>query len=181
MTFDEGHATVLERREVWRGRIFSIDADLVRLPNGHQSRMEVVRHRGSVVLLPMPDPAHVILVRQYRYAIDRWIWELPAGSLEEGEAPERGASRECEEEVGLVPSRAEVIGTFYPTPGFCDEVMTFYRLTGLRAPAPGSTASRDADEDLRVATFDLDTVRAMIRSSEIVDGKTVLGLSLLEA
>ena len=180
MTTDEPRATVLDRREVWRGRIFSVDADLVRLPNGHQSPMEVVRHRGSVVLLPMPDPAHVVLVRQYRYAIDRWIWELPAGSLEKGEAPEQGAARECEEEVGLVPGLAEVIGTFYPTPGFCDEVMTFYRLTDLRAPTSGRAAVRDADEDLRVVTFDLDALRAMIRRGEIVDGKTVLGLSLLE-
>jgi ADP-ribose pyrophosphatase len=179
MTTDEGGAVVLEHREAWHGRIFHIDADRVRLPNGHEVVMEVVRHRGSAVLLPMPDPGHLILVRQYRYAIGRWIWELAAGSLEEGESAEAGAIRECEEEIGLVPARAEAIGVFYPTPGFCDETMTFFRLTGLEPPAPGSPVHRDVDEDLRVATFALDEVRAMIRRGEIVDGKTVIGLSLV--
>jgi len=178
MNADEGHATIIEHRQVWRGRIFGVDADVVRLPGGHEVRMEVVRHRGSVVLLPMPDASHVVLVRQYRYAIDRWIWELPAGSLEEGEAPREGAVRECEEEVGLVPSVVEEIGTFYPTPGFCDEFMVFYRLTGLEPPAPGRTTARDADEDLRVATFTLDELDAMVARGDICDAKTVLGLAI---
>ncbi len=98
---------VLARQTVYAGRIFSIHADRVRLPNGHDVTMEVVRHRGSVVLLPMPDPDHVVLVKQYRYAIDRWIWELAAGSLDPGEEPEHGAARECQEEIGLVPGAIE--------------------------------------------------------------------------
>ena len=97
---------MLEHRQVWRGRIFGVDADVVRLPRrprGRGWRWSGTAGRWCCCRCPMPS--HVILVRQYRYAIDRWIWELPAGSLEEGEAPREGAVRECEEEVGLVPCR----------------------------------------------------------------------------
>ncbi len=171
--------TVHEHREVYRGRIFSLVVDRVTLPSGHTATMEVVRHPGSVVLLPMPAPGRLILIRQYRYALDRFIWELPAGSLKPGEDPRLGAARECEEEVGLVPGTLEEIGDLFPTPGFCDEWMKFYRCTDLTPPAADSTARQDEDEVIEPATFDLDDVRRMIRAGEIVDMKTVAGLALL--
>lgn len=171
--------TVHERREVYRGRIFTLSVDRVTLPSGHTATMEVVRHPGSVVLLPMPAPDRLILIRQYRYALDRFIWELPAGSLKPGEDPRLGAARECEEEVGLVPGVLDELGELFPTPGFCDEWMKFYRCTALAPPAPDSTARQDDDEVIEPQTFALDDVRAMIRSGEIVDMKTVAGLALL--
>ena len=171
--------TVHEHREVYRGRIFSLVVDRVTLPSGHTATMEVVRHPGSVVLLPMPAPGRLILIRQYRYALDRFIWELPAGSLKPGEDPRLGAARECEEEVGLVPGTLEEIGDLFPTPGFCDEWMKFYRCTDLTPPAADSTARQDEDEVIEPATFDLDDVRRMIRAGEIVDMKTVAGLAIL--
>lgn len=170
---------VHERREVYRGRIFSLSVDRVTLPSGHTVTMEVVRHPGSVVLLPMPSPDRIILVRQYRYALDRFIWELPAGSLKPGEDPRRGATRECEEEIGLVPRVLEELGQLFPTPGFCDEWMKFYRCTELTAPAPDSDARQDDDEVIEPATFAVAEVRRMIRDGEIVDMKTVAGLALL--
>jgi len=177
---NESRATLKAHRQVFRGRIFAVDSDRVRLPNGHEATLDIVRHPGSVVLLPMPDPSHLILVKQYRYAIDRWIWELAAGSLEVGEVPEAAAVRECEEEIGLVPGRAEEIGTFYPTPGYCDEKMIFFRLTDLAEPAPGATAAhKDPDEDLRVHTFTLDEARALARDGTIIDAKTLVGLMLI--
>lgn len=172
-------SNVHERREVYRGRIFSLSVDRVTLPSGHTVTMEVVRHPGSVVLLPMPSLDRVILIRQYRYALDRFIWELPAGSLEPGESPRLGATRECEEEIGLVPQTLEELGELFPTPGFCDEWMKFYRCTDLTAPAPDSQARRDEDEVIEPATFDVAEVRRMIRAGEIVDMKTVAGLALL--
>lgn len=171
--------TVHERREVYRGRIFTLSVDRVTLPSGHTATMEVVRHPGSVVLLPMPAADRLILIRQYRYALDRFIWELPAGSLKPGEDPRLGAARECEEEVGLVPGVLDELGELFPTPGFCDEWMKFYRCTELRPPAPDSTAQQDEDEVIEPQTFALDDVRAMIRGGEIVDMKTVAGLALL--
>ncbi len=169
---------LLFHQRVYRGRVVTLDVDRVRLPNGHEGSLEVVRHRGSVVLVPMPDGGHVLMVRQYRYAVDRWIWELPAGVVERDEAVERAAARECEEEVGLVPGRIDQLGTFYPTPGFCDEQMALFRLTDLRPPDADSTARRDPDEDLEVRAFAVGELWAMIDRGEIVDAKTVLGLSL---
>lgn len=177
---DENRGEVLKREAIYKGRIFTVERDRVRLPKGVEATLEVVRHPGSVVLLPVPEAGTVILVRQYRYAIDRWVWELAAGSLKPGEDPAEGARRECEEETGLVPGRAEFLGAFYPTPGYCDENMNFYRLTDL-VPPDGTrpAAHQDEDEDIRTQVFKVDDVRAMIRRGEIIDLKTVAGIALL--
>ncbi len=162
------------------GRIFSVTVDRVRMPNGRDVTLDIVRHPGSVVLIPMQDEGHIVLIRQYRYALDRWIWELPAGSLEPGEDPGAAAARECEEEIGLVPGGTELVGTWYPTPGFVTEFMNFYRLTDLRPPAPdGPKAAQDEDEDLRVQVFSLADAREMVRRREIIDLKTAWGLTLV--
>jgi ADP-ribose pyrophosphatase len=179
-TMDERTGTQLSRTEVFRGRVFTVTADCVTMPNGRTVTLDIVRHRGSVVLLPMQDDAHIVLIRQYRFALDRWIWELPAGSLDEGEDPGTAAARECEEEIGLVPDRVDFVGAWYPTPGFCTEVMNYYRLGGLHAPDPnGPQAHKDEDEDIRVRVFTLAEARDMVRRGEIVDLKTAWGLTLL--
>lgn len=172
-------ATRESRRHVYQGRIFSLDVDRVTLPSGHAVDLEIVRHPGSVVLLAMPSTREIILVRQYRYAIDRWIWELPAGSLKPSEDPDAAAARECEEEIGLVPGRVEPLRRFFPTPGFCDEEMIFYRCTDLRPPAADSTVRKDDDEDLEPRTVSIDEARAMIARGDIVDMKTAVGLTLI--
>jgi ADP-ribose pyrophosphatase len=174
----EPTATLESRRHVYDGRIFRLDVDRVKLPSGHTVDMEIVRHPGSVVLLPMPTPGEIVLIRQYRYTINRWIWELPAGSLNVGENPDLAAARECEEEIGLVPRRVEWIRSFYPTPGFCDEQMIFYRCTDLRPPDADSTAHKDEDEDLTPRTFTVDEARELLARGDIVDLKTAVGLSL---
>ena len=167
------------RRAAYQGRIFSIEIDRVQLPSGHTVDMEIVRHPGSVVLLPMPSDGEIVLIRQYRYTIDRWIWELPAGSLKANENPDVAAARECEEEIGLYPRRVERLRSFYPTPGFCDEEMIFYRCSELVAPAADSTAKKDEDEDLEPRTFQIAEARELVRAGEIVDLKTAVGLTLL--
>ena len=166
-------------RRIYQGRIFALDVDRVRLPSGNSVELEIVRHPGSVVLLPMPAADEIILIRQYRYSIDRWIWELPAGSLKPGEDPDLAAARECEEEIGLVPQHVERLRGFYPTPGFCDEQMLFYRCTELTPPPADSTVRKDEDEDLEPRTVSLDEARAMIARGEIFDMKTVVGLTLV--
>jgi ADP-ribose pyrophosphatase len=174
------HSAHLVSREVIRqGRIFRIEVDRVTLPTGHTLDMEIIRHPGSVVLLPMPGPGQIILIRQYRYTLDRYIWELPAGSLKPGEDPDSAAARECEEEIGLRPGSIERLQGFYPTPGFCDELMIFYRCTELRPPPADSAAQKDEDEDIEPRTFTLAEARALVASGEIVDLKTVAGLTLL--
>jgi ADP-ribose pyrophosphatase len=158
------------------GRVFDVAVDRVRLPHGREADMEVVRHPPAVVLLPMPDPDHVVLVRQYRYAIDRWVWELPAGSVDPGETPEAAARRECHEEVGLVPAAVTRFARLFPTPGYCDEEMHFFRCTGLATPA--HEAHQDPDEIIEPRTFSLAEARGMVHRGEIVDMKTAMGLLL---
>jgi ADP-ribose pyrophosphatase len=177
----EPTAEVRSREVVYKGRIVSVEVARVRLPHGPESRLEVVRHPGSVVILPMPDADHLMLVKQYRFAVDQSLWELPAGSLKPGENPEQGAIRECQEEVGLVPAVVERLGCFLPTPGYCDEAMHFYRMSGLRTPGPDDPeAHQDDDEHLDVQTFSLEDVRRMVKAGEIVDLKTATALALIE-
>jgi len=173
------NARIENRRTIYEGRIFRLELDRVHLPSGHSVDMEVIRHPGSVVLLPMPSPHEIILIRQYRYTIDNWIWELPAGSLKPNENPDEAAARECEEEIELVPGRVERLRAFYPTPGFCDEEMIFYRCSELRAPDANSTAQKDEDEDLEPRTFTLLEARRLLERGEIVDLKTAVGLGLV--
>jgi ADP-ribose pyrophosphatase len=162
---------------VYKGRVFSVEVSQVTLPNGREVTVEVVRHPRSVVLIPMPSPASVILVRQYRVAVNQWLWELPAGSVEEGEAPEAAARRECHEEIGQVPQAVMRLGTFLPTPGYCDEEMVFFKVSSLEEP--DTPAKQDEDEDIEVKTFMLAEARDMIRRGEINDMKTIVGLRLI--
>lgn len=176
----EHGGTRLSSTESFKGRIFSVTVDRVTMPNGRTVTLDMVRHPGSVVLIPMQDDGRIVLIRQYRYALDRWIWELPAGSLDPGEDAATAAARECEEEIGLVPGRVEFVGAWYPTPGFCTEVMNYYRVSDLRERgADDPPAHKDDDEDIRVHVFALDEARAMVRRGDIVDLKTAWGLTLV--
>ena len=167
----------LSSERIFDGKVFDLERDRVRMPNGREVVLDVVRHPRSVVLLPIPAPGHIVLIKQYRYAVNRWLWELPAGSVDEGEEPEAAARRECHEEIGQVPETIVRLAAFYPTPGFCDEEMLFFRLSGLTTP--DEKAEPDEDEDIEPRTFMLREVRDMIRRGEIVDMKTVAGLTLI--
>ena len=165
---------------IYKGRVFDITVDQVMYPDNRLVKMECVRHRGSVVLLPMNAPDRILLVRQYRYVVDRWLWELPAGTLEPNESLEAAALRECHEEVGKVAGHARKMLSFFPSPGFCDEEMNFFLLTGLRDRLPGEPAPhQDPDEILNIKEFSVNEVRTMIRAGEISDMKTVVGMTLL--
>ncbi len=170
--------SLIESTPVFEGRVFSVTKDRVRLPHGVDTTLDVVRHRGSVVLVPMPDESSVILVRQYRHAIGRELWEIPAGSLDPDEQPDEAALRECHEEIGLRADHAERIASLYPSPGYTTEVMHFYRLTGLHTPP--HAAAQDEDEHLEPRTFTLDQLRDAIARGEITDMKTVVALQLLD-
>jgi len=168
-----------EIQTVYRGRVFTVHIETITLPKGGELKAEIIRHPGSVVIVPITESGDIVLVRQYRHAIGRLVWELPAGSLKPGEDVERAAIRECQEEVGLIPAQMRRAGSFFPTPGYCDEEMHFFVASGLRKPGAGDeVAHQDEDEDIEALPFALEQVRAMIASGEIVDLKTVAGLSL---
>lgn len=165
---------------IFEGRVITLRLETITLPKGDELKAEIIRHPGSVVILPVTDSGEIVLVRQYRHAIGQWAWELPAGSLKPHEDPEAAAVRECHEEVGLVPTGVERLGALFPTPGYCDEKMTFYRAVGLRRPQAGDAqAQPDDDEDIEPRAFSIEAVRSMIASGEVIDMKTVAGLALL--
>lgn len=167
---------------MFEGRIFTVQIETVTLPKGHDLKAEVIRHPGSVVIIPITADGQVILVRQYRVPLGRWAWELPAGSLKPGEDAAKAAHRECHEEIGLIPGTLERLGAFYPTPGYCDEEMNFFRVSELREAGDGDAdAQPDEDEDIEAKPFTLDELKSMIRTGEIIDLKTVAALSLLPA
>jgi ADP-ribose pyrophosphatase len=168
----------LRRTVPFTGRVFRVESDRVGLSNGRTVTLDIVRHRGSVVLIPQPSRREVILIRQYRYAIGRWIWELPAGTLDPGETARAAARRECAEEIGLSPGRIAKLGEFYPTPGFCDEVMIFFRCTDLKQPR--RPPALDLDEQIEPRAFTLAQVRRLIERRQVVDMKTIVGLTLID-
>jgi ADP-ribose diphosphatase len=170
-------AETLSTERIFDGKVFDVERDRVRMPNGREVTVDIVRHPRSVVLLPVPAPRQIILIRQYRYTVNRWLWELPAGSVDEGEEPEAAAVRECHEEIGQVPDTVVRLASLFPTPGFCDEEMLFFRLSGLTKPT--EAAALDEDEDIEPRTFSLAEAREMVRRGEIVDMKTVAGLTLI--
>ena len=164
---------------VYKGRVFSVEVEKARLPDGREHEVAVVRHSPSVVLIPIQADGRVVLIRQYRHALGRSIWELPAGSLNPGESAEAAAARECEEEIGLAPARLDRLQGLYPTPGYCDEELIFFRVSDLRPPAPDSPHKPDDDEDIQAQAFTIAEAKAMAARGEIIDLKTAYGLTLI--
>ena len=164
---------------VYEGRVFSVEVGKRLFPNGRERNVTIVRHRPSVVLIPVEEDGRVVLVKQYRAALDRELWEFPAGSLDAGESADAAARRECEEEIGRVPRRVERLGAWFPTPGYCDVELIFYRVSDLHAPRPDSAHAPDDDEDITAASFTLADVRAMSQRGDIVDLKTAFALTLI--
>ena len=162
-------------RRVYSGRIVKLDVDTVRFPDGSTGEMEMFRHPGAAAVVPVlggdaSDP-QILLIRQYRYATDGTIWEVPAGRLDQGEEPLACARRELLEETGATAGRIEPLTTIYPTPGFCDERIHLFAAFDLTVNE--HDARREADEFLTVAPHPLSTVLGMIRDGAISDAKTI--------
>jgi len=164
---------------VYKGRVFAVEVEHARFPNGTEHEVATVRHAPCVVLIPIQDDGRVVLIRQYRHSVKRDLWELPAGGIDPGESPEAAAARECEEETGFAPDRVERLAGLFPSPGYCDEEMIFFRVTGLRAPAPDSPHKADEDEDIQVHPVTVAEARQMVARGDIVDLKTAYALTLI--
>jgi ADP-ribose pyrophosphatase len=143
-------AEVVHSETVYDGRAFSVRKEQVRLPGGQVSELDVVVHPGAVTLVPIDDEGSLWMVRQYRHSAGRILLELPAGTLEAGEAPEDCAMRECQEEIGMAPARLEPIRECIQAPGYSTEYNYFYQATGQRP----TLLAGDSDRDLhrRVST-----------------------------
>ena len=155
------------------GPVFSVERR--RYERGGQTvTRDVVVHPGAVTNLPVTDDGRVVLIRNYRFATDGELLELPAGTLEPGEPPERCALRELEEETGYRAGRLEPLCEFYTTPGICTERMWVFVATDLTK----TRQNLQGHEEIRVDVIDGDEVRRMLCDGEIEDGKTVAALGM---
>ncbi len=165
-------ARQLGTRRIFSGRVVALDIDDVQEPGSLTVTREVVRHAGSVAVLPVHADGTLVLIRQYRYPVDAEVWEVPAGRLDPNEEPLAAARRELEEEVGLRAGTLTPLSVYYTSPGFCDEVMHLYRATELiRVPA-----RPESDERIASETLALEEAEAWVRSGEIREAKTLLAL-----
>ena len=166
---------LLKSEIVYSGRAFTVRRDTLRLPNGRETRYDIVDHPGSVIILPLDDQGNVLFVRQYRHAAGLDLLELPAGVLDEGEDSETCARRELREETGMAAGQLEYIGGFYLAPGYSTEFMYTYLATALQ-PDP---LEADSDEFLTVETIPLVQALAMARRAEIPDAKSLAALLMI--
>ena len=171
-----GRARISSRR-VYSGKVLNLDIDRVRFPDGSVGELEIIRHSGASAVVPfLSDPAgddpQILLIRQYRYAADGYLYEIPAGRLDEGESPADCARRELLEETGCTAETVEYMYTMYTTPGFTDERIHLFLAAGL---TQGRT-EREADEFMEVEPMPLSRALALIRDGEIKDAKTALAI-----
>ena len=167
----------VNRRELYAGKIFRLDKDMARFPDGSESEFDIVRHPGAAAVVPfLSDPAgeepQILLLRQFRYAADGYIYEIPAGRLDAGEAPIDCAARELKEETGCSADRIEPLFTMFTTPGFTDEIIHVFMATGL---THGQSA-REPDEFADVVIMRLAEALELIQQGTIPDGKTALAI-----
>lgn len=164
---------ILNSHKVFDGRVFKVTVDTISEGDLTYQR-DVVHHPGSAVIVPVHDDGTVALVRQYRHPAVRYLLEVPAGTLNDGERPEAGAARELEEELGLIAEQLEKLSEFFVSPGFLEEKMWVYLATGLSE----GKAQPDEDEVLDVVRLPIGDALEMITSGEIQDAKTIIGLIL---
>lgn len=164
---------ILSSKEVFRGGVFAVSVDEVH--EGDQTYVrEVVHHNGSAVIIPVFEDGTIALVRQYRHPAVKYLLEAPAGILNDGEAPEEGAARELEEELGYVANRFEKLSEFFVSPGFLEEKMWVYLATELTE----SKQQLDDDEIVEVVRMPFGQALSMITTGEIEDAKTIIGVML---
>lgn len=164
---------VVDTKTIFRGRVIEVSVDTVSEGELTYER-EIVHHAGSAVIVPVFDDGTIALVRQYRHPAQRYLLEVPAGTLERGEAPEKGAARELEEELGLVCGRLKKLSEFFVSPGFCEEKMWVYLATELT-----ETEQRlEDDEVIEVVRIPFSQALGMITTGEIEDAKTIIGVML---
>ncbi|MBA3659844.1 MAG: NUDIX hydrolase [Gemmatimonadales bacterium] len=173
--------TLVSAERAYTGRVVNLDVDTVRFPDNSIGRLEMLRHPGASAVVPFlgdprsPNP-EILLIRQFRHAADRFIWEIPAGRIDAGESPEVCARRELEEETGMAAEVLEPLTSIYTTPGFTDEVIHLFMAHGLEK----GQHRREADEFLELHTRCWSEVMDLVRRGEIEDGKTLSALLFVQ-
>lgn len=158
----------LETEEIFKGKIITVERDKIMLENNKTAFREVVRHSGGVCIAALTDKNELIMVRQFRYPYAEVVLEVPAGKINYGEDPFECGKRELLEETGCVAESYTFLGKFYPSPGYCAEIIHIYLAENLSF----QSQSLDEDEFLEVKKIPLDQAVEMVLNNEIPDGKT---------
>ncbi|WP_425540151.1 NUDIX hydrolase [Microaceticoccus formicicus] len=166
----------MKSERVYEGKILNLRVDTVELPNRKYSKREIVEHGSSVVIIPIMDDNSVLMVKQYRKAIDKVVLEFPAGLVESGEDPKEAALRELQEEVGYTANKIEYIYDFYTSPGFTDERINVFVASDL---IPSDMVC-DEDEFLEIVKIDLNELIEKLHNYELFDAKAIIGAQYLE-
>lgn len=166
------HETIVDTKNIYSGRLVTLDLHEVQLPNGEHSKREVVTHPGAVAVVALDDDHSVLMVRQFRLPAGKVLLEIPAGTLDPGESPEACASRELQEETSYKPNYLESLGGIYTAPGYTTEFIHLFLATNLTE----SSLDMDVDEFVEMEWMPLSEAVAKIERDEIVDSKTVSGL-----
>jgi len=177
-----GKAKLISSKLSYKGKVFNVYTDTLIEPSGHRNVRDVIRHNGSVVILAIdesknPADPDVILERQYRHAAGQYLFELPAGTREPGEAPLAAAKREMIEETGYLAKRWTMLLRYFASPGFLGEWMQIYLARDIRA----GEAHPELDENIEILRMPLSRAMQMVAEGKIHDGKTLIGLSLYDA
>lgn len=174
-TSDKPHEQRLSSRRAYDGHILHLRVDDVRLPSGRETVREVIEHPGSVIVLPVTTDDNVIFIRQYRYAIDRYVIELPAGLIDRGEEPEHAAARELHEETGYEAGDLRFLGAAYVSPGYTQEQSHFYVATGCHQVEH----EPDQDEPIDLLHVPLNELPGLIRpgAARIENAQALLALN----
>lgn len=171
------HERILDEEPAWKGRILDVRSVKVELPNGRMSSRDVIRHPGAAAVVALTETGKIVLVRQYRTALDRVTVEIPAGKLDPGEDPLDCARRELHEETGFTASRIQHLTTIASTVGFCDELIHIYMATGLTFDG----ACPDEDEFVNVDLVPLGELIDAVLDGKIEDAKTIVGALACDA
>ena len=161
-----------DRRSIFRLGVVDLGVEQVKLPNGLEIELAIIRHPGACAVVALDDENCVTLIEQYRHAVGRYLWEIPAGCREPSESSERCAERELLEETGITAKRWEHLGSLVTIPSFCDERIELF----LAREISYGTPHHEPDEVIRVQRIRVEEAVAMIDRGEIVDAKTVAGL-----
>jgi ADP-ribose pyrophosphatase len=162
---------LISSTEITKTPIFRVTLDRAVDPDGFEINRAIVQHGGSAVMMPVDDRKRILLVHQYRLPAGKYLWELPAGRVDEGETPLQAARRELAEETGYHAKKWEKLAVFYPSPGFLAEKMTIFLATDLTAGA----AEPMEDERIEARWFKPREIDDWIQSGKILDAKTMIG------
>jgi ADP-ribose pyrophosphatase len=170
---------LLRSEKKYTGKVFDLIVDEIEYPSGNKSIREVASHPGGAVVVAVLPNNDLVLVRQFRYPIQNFVYELPAGKLNHGEDPANCARRELEEETGYLAGNWKPLASIFTTPGFCNERLHLFLATDLKKSEKGQQLE-EGEATLTVETFPLQIVIDMIETGKIDDAKTICGVLLAE-